>query len=240
LGRETNESISRVISYCANEYTLSLNERPKNMFITLEGIEGCGKTTQIKDLAAFFEDRGQPCVVTREPGGTDIGRQIRSILLNPSSKGIVPTAELLLYMADRAQHIDRLVKPCLADNKVVLCDRYFDATVVYQGYARGIDTGFICELHRLVLADFKPDITLLLDLEPRVGLARAWQELNSGNRSDNESRFEAETLSFHEKVRAGYLELARLEPERFRIIDASRDQMQVQDDIRKVLTEVLD
>ena len=209
------------------------------MFITLEGIEGCGKTTQIKHLTTFFEDRGQPCVVTREPGGTDIGREIRSILLSPSSKGIVPKAELLLYMADRAQHVARLVKPCLADDKVVLCDRYFDATVVYQGYARGIDTGFICELHRLILEDFKPDITLLLDLDPRIGLARAWQELNSGNRSGSESRFEEETISFHEKVRAGYLELARQEPERFRIIDASKDEMQVQADIRAALMEFL-
>ena len=209
------------------------------MFITLEGIEGCGKTTQINHLVTFFEDRGQPCVVTREPGGTAIGREIRSILLNPSSKGIVPKAELLLYMADRAQHIAGLVKPCLADNKVVLCDRYFDATVVYQGYARGIDTGFICELHRLVLEDFKPDITLLLDLDPRVGLARAWQELNSGNRSGNESRFEEEAIGFHEKVRTGYLEIARQEPERFRIIDASKEEMQVQADIRKVLSDFL-
>ena len=209
------------------------------MFITLEGIEGCGKTTQIKHLTTFFEDRGQPCVVTREPGGTDIGREIRSILLDPSSKGLVPKAELLLYIADRAQHIEKLVKPCLAANKVVLCDRYFDATVVYQGYARGIDTGFIRELHRLILEDFKPDITLLLDLEPRVGLARAWKELNSGNRSGNESRFEEEDLSFHEKVRAGYLELAGQEPERFRIIDASKAEDQVLKDIQNILTEFL-
>ena len=209
------------------------------MFITLEGIEGCGKTTQIKHLISFFEDRGQPCVVTREPGGTDIGKAIRSILLNPSSKGIVPRAELLLYMADRAQHIEELVKPCLEDNKVVLCDRYFDATVVYQGYARGIDTDFIFELHRIVMGDFKPDITLLLDLEPRIGLSRAWQELNSGKRSGSESRFEEEKISFHEKVRAGYLELAHQEPQRFRIIDASQDEMQVQADIRKVLSGFL-
>ena len=177
------------------------------MFITLEGIEGCGKTTQINHLRSFFENRGQACVVTREPGGTAIGQQIRSILLNPSSKDIVPKAELLLYMADRAQHIATVVKPSLAEDKVVLCDRYFDATVVYQGYARGLDTRFLCELHRQVLEDFKPDITLLLDLSPRIGLARAWKELNSGNRNGAESRFEEETLSFHEKVRAGYLRL---------------------------------
>jgi len=210
------------------------------MFITLEGIEGCGKTTQINLLSTFFDDRGQPCVVTREPGGTAIGKEIRSILLNPSSIDLVPKAELLLYMADRAQHITTLIKPFLAENKVVLCDRYFDATVVYQGYARGLDTRFICDLHRLVLEDFKPDITLLLDLSPRVGLARAWKQLNSGARSGSESRFEEETLDFHEKVRAGYLERARLEPERFRIVDASGDEKQVQEDIRKVLRAVLD
>ncbi|MEE4265840.1 MAG: dTMP kinase [Desulfobacteraceae bacterium] len=209
------------------------------MFITLEGIEGCGKTTQINHLSAFFEGRGQPCVVTREPGGTAIGKKIRSILLNPSSKDLVPTAELLLYMADRAQHIAALVKPCLAENKVVLCDRYFDATVVYQGFARGLETRFICELHRLILEDFKPDITLLLDLSPRIGLARAWEQLNSGARSGHESRFEEEALSFHEKVRTGYLDRARLEPERFRIIDASQDEKQVQADIREVLSQYL-
>jgi dTMP kinase len=209
------------------------------MFITLEGIEGCGKTTQINHLSTFFENRGQPCVVTREPGGTAIGKEIRSILLNPSSKDIVPKAELLLYMADRAQHIASLVKPCLAENKVVLCDRYFDATVVYQGFARGLDTRFIYELHRLILEDFKPDITLLLDLAPRIGLTRAWKQLDNGTRSGSESRFEEEALGFHKKVRAGYLELARREPERFRIIDASREESRVQEDIRDTLTEFL-
>jgi dTMP kinase len=206
------------------------------MFITLEGIEGCGKTTQINYLNSYFENRGRPCMVTREPGGTAIGKKIRSILLNPSSKDMVPKAELLLYMADRAQHIASLVKPCLAAGKVVLCDRYFDATVVYQGFARGLDTRFIRELHRLILEDFKPDITLLLDLSPRIGLARAWKQLDNGARSSIESRFEEEALSFHEKVRAGYLELARLEPERFRTIDASGDEKQVQKDIRAALS----
>ena len=210
------------------------------MFITLEGIEGCGKTTQMNHLSTFFENRGQPCVLTREPGGTAIGKEIRSILLNPSSKDMVPRAELLLYMADRAQHIASLVKPSLAENKVVLCDRYFDATVVYQGYARGLDTHFVYELHRLVLEDFRPDITLLLDLAPRIGLARAWKQLDKGTRSGSESRFEEETLSFHEKVRAGYLELARREPQRFRTIDASGDVLQVQEDIREVLRDYWD
>lgn len=206
------------------------------MFITLEGIEGSGKTTQMRQLSDHFKSRGQSCVVTREPGGTALGEKIRAILLDPASRELVPAAELLLYMADRAQHIYALVKPCLAEGKVVLCDRYFDATVVYQGFARGLDTGFICDLHRLVLENLKPDITFLLDLEPRVGLARAWKQLNTGTRSHAESRFEEETINFHEKVRAGYLELARRQPERIKIVDASRDETQVKRDILDVLS----
>jgi dTMP kinase len=152
---------------------------------------------------------------------------------------MVPAAELLLYMADRAQHIHSLIRPQLAEGNIVICDRYFDATVVYQGFARGLDVETISELHRIVFKDLKPDITLLLDLPPEIGLARAWQELDNGNRSGSESRFEEETISFHKKVRAGYLELARREPERFRIIDASRDRNEVQADIRKVLAKYI-
>jgi len=210
------------------------------MFITLEGIEGCGKTTQIRHLRSFFESRGRPSVVTREPGGTDIGKDIRSILLNPSSKDMVPKTELLLYMADRAQHLAAVVRPCLDRGEIVLCDRYFDATVVYQGVARGLEAQFVRDLHRLVLEDFKPDITLLLDLPPRIGLARAWKQLDNGDRSSTESRFEEETLGFHEKVRAGYLELARLEPQRFRTIDASGSETQVQEDIKRALIQFME
>jgi dTMP kinase len=206
------------------------------MFISLEGIEGCGKTTQLELLSTYLEEKGRSHVVTREPGGTAIGKKIRSILLDPASKELVPTAELLLYMADRAQHIDSLIIPHLAEGKIVLCDRYFDATVVYQGFARGLDAEFIRDLHRIILKDLKPDITLLLDLSPRIGLARAWQELDSGNRSDAESRFEEEAISFHEKVRAGYLELAKMEPGRFKIIEASRPIEAVQTDIQAELS----
>jgi len=205
------------------------------MFISLEGIEGCGKTTQIRLLSDYLANRGLPYVVTREPGGTAIGEKIRSILLDPASKGMFPIAELLLYMADRAQHIHQLIKPSLAAGKILLCDRYFDATVVYQGFARGLDIRFILDLYRMLFQDLKPDLTLLLDLPARIGLARAWQQLDSGSRCGTESRFEEEAISFHEKVRDGYLELARLEPERFRIIDASRAVDAVQSEILKVV-----
>ena len=209
------------------------------MFITLEGIEGSGKTTQIDYLVKYLEKQGRQCVTTREPGGTSIGGKIRAILLDPESNDLDPTAELLLYMADRAQHINSVIKPAVADGKTVICDRYFDATVVYQGFARELDVDVIRQLHALLFNDLKPDLTFLLDLEPREGLSRAWKQLNDGQRAGGESRFEEETLAFHEKVRAGYLELARLEPDRFCIIDATRDVRQVRDDIYNVLTAFL-
>ena len=209
------------------------------MFITLEGIEGSGKTTQIWRLVDFFEDRGIECVATRQPGGTLIGENIRSILLDPANSALEPLAELLLYLADRAQHINELIRPALKNGKTVVCDRYFDATLVYQGFARGLSIELIRQLHQLLFDDLKPDVTLLLDLSPQVGLKRAWQQLNNGQRSGDESRFEAEAVAFHEKVRAGYLELARLEPERFRIIDAAQTQNQVFVAMRKIVSSFL-
>jgi len=209
------------------------------MFITLEGIEGSGKTTQIRRLVEFFEDQGIECVATRQPGGTLIGENIRSILLDPANRALAPLAELLLYMADRAQHIHELIRPALKNGKTVVCDRYFDATLVYQGFARGLSIELIGQLHQLLFDDLKPDVTLLLDLSPQAGLERAWQQLNNGQRSGDESRFEAEAVAFHEKVRDGYLELARLEPERFRIIDAAQTQNQVFAAMRKILSSFL-
>ena len=208
-------------------------------FITLEGIEGSGKTTQIARLVGYLEDRGVECVTTRQPGGTLIGENIRSILLDPANSALEPQAELLLYMADRAQHIHELIKPCLKAGKTVVCDRYFDATLVYQGFARGLNIELIRNLHRLLFDDLKPDVTLLLDLSPRLGLERAWEQLNTGQRSGQESRFEAEKIAFHEKVRAGYLELARLEPDRIRVIDAAPPPDHVFADISKIVSALI-
>jgi dTMP kinase len=209
------------------------------MFITLEGIEGSGKTSQIDRLAAFFNDRGMEWVTTRQPGGTAIGESIRSILLNPENDTLSPMTELLLYLADRAQHINEVIRPALAAGKTILCDRYFDATVVYQGFARGLSVELLLELHRILFDNLKPDVTLLLDLDPQQGLERAWQQLNSGQRAGGESRFEYEALAFHEKVRAGYLELAKREPQRFRIIDAGRSADHVFAEITKALAPFL-
>lgn len=209
------------------------------MFITLEGIEGSGKTTQIARLVGFLEDRGFECVNTRQPGGTLIGENIRSILLNPANRDLEPTAELLLYMADRAQHIHELIRPCLKAGKTVVCDRYFDATLAYQGFARGLSIELIRKLHHFLFGDLKPDITLLLDLPPRIGLERAWEQLNSGRRSGQESRFEVEKMTFHAKVRAGYLELARLEPDRIHVIDAAPPSDRVFADICKIVSALV-
>jgi len=205
------------------------------MFITLEGIEGSGKTTQVNNICRFLENKGHHCVFTREPGGTKIGRKIRSILLDPENKGMESMTELLLYFSDRVEHVNKLIEPSLAEGKTVICDRYFDATLVYQGYARGLDIKLITRLHELVLEGLKPDLTLLLDLSPETGLSRAWKQIGNGSRSGDETRFEKEALSFHEKIRAGYLELSRLEPQRFRVIDASQKRNRVQMDIEKVL-----
>ena len=205
------------------------------MFITLEGIEGSGKSTQILHIFNFLNQLGLKCVMTREPGGTRIGGKIRSILLDPESAAMNPAAELLLYTADRVQHIQEIILPAIEGGGIVICDRYFDATLAYQGIARGLDMALILDLHQLICRNLKPDLTFLLDLSPKTGLQRAWHQLESGSRKDTESRFEKETLAFHERVRAGYLAIAGKEPERFRIIDASQSQERVQAQILRVL-----
>ncbi|MBW1899014.1 MAG: dTMP kinase [Deltaproteobacteria bacterium] len=210
------------------------------MFITLEGIEGSGKTTQVNNIIRFFEKRGDDCIVTREPGGTEIGKQIRTILLNPGNRNLFPLTELLLYAADRAQHIKEKIIPELSSGKTVICDRFFDATTIYQGFARGLDMKLIQNLHHIVLDDLKPDLTILFDLPVKTGLTRAWKQIDEGSRSNAETRFEKEALAFHEKVRSGYLELAGQEPDRIRIIDASKKKKKVSEEILAILTHELE
>jgi dTMP kinase len=205
------------------------------MFITLEGIEGSGKTSQVQSIEGWLSAAGHDCLTTREPGGTPIGGQIRSVLLNPENGNLAPTAELLLYMADRAQHLETVVRPALAMGKVVICDRFFDATLVYQGYARGLDTALIRQLHQLACGGMTPHLTLLLDLAPEAGLARAWRRIDADSAHAKESRFETEALAFHQRVRDGYLLLARREPQRFAIIDAAGDRKAVWRQIESVL-----
>lgn len=201
------------------------------MLITLEGIEGSGKTTQMVHIETYLAARGIDCTITREPGGTAIGAKIRAVLLDPANHDMDPLAELMLYMADRAQHISQVIRPALNAGKVVLCDRFFDATIVYQGLARGLSPKLIEEFHMMAFNGLKPDLTLLLDLPPEMGLARAWSQINNGDRVANESRFEEERLEFHNRVRSGYLALAKKDPQRFRIIDAAKNEAQVKTEI---------
>jgi dTMP kinase len=200
-------------------------------FITLEGIEGSGKTTQTMNIIAFLQKRGVDCISTREPGGTRIGEKIRSILLDPGNGGIDPTAELLLYAAARADHIQKVIRPALAVGKVVVCDRYFDATLAYQCFGRGLDISMVRSLHALAIQELEPDITFLLDLPADQGLGRAREQIKNGSRAELETRFEKEDMLFHEKVRAGYLQIATVETDRVRIIGARQDGDQVRDDI---------
>lgn len=201
------------------------------MFITFEGIEGSGKSTQAKRLVDHFQRNGHDCVLTREPGATSIGIKIRAVLLDPDSRDLVPDAELLLYLADRVQHLQTLILPALAQGKSVVSDRYADATLVYQGYARGIDPSRILDLHRSLCRGLDPDLTFLLDLPVEAGLARAMNALQQGAREQKESRFEQEHLEFHRRVRNGYLTLAKAHPDRIRIIDA----LQSTEDIHRII-----
>lgn len=196
------------------------------LFVTFEGGEGVGKTTQIAKLAQAFERAGRKVVVTREPGGSQIANRIRSILLDPKNEGLVPLAELFLYEASRAQHVADVILPSLRAGKVVICDRFTDSSVVYQGVARGLKAELVDKLNAMASGGLTPDLTFVLDLDPRIGLARV------GARGILD-RLEKETFGFHKAVREGFRRLARRESRRCRVIDASRSR----DDIHSRILE---
>ncbi|HKB07203.1 MAG TPA: dTMP kinase [Candidatus Polarisedimenticolia bacterium] len=202
-------------------------------FITFEGIEGSGKTTQIQMLSNHLEEREVDHLLTREPGGTPIGDQIRRLVLDPGNADMTPVCDLLLYAAARAQHIEQVIRPALEVGRLVLCDRFKDATFAYQGYGRGVRLDLIDALHGLETLALRPDLTLLFDLDASVALVRA-RDRDTGPAHD-QTRFEQQDLDFHERVRAGYLELAQQEPERFAVIDARGAVDEVQ---RRVLAVI--
>jgi len=210
----------------------------KGTFITFEGTEGSGKSTQIVLLANFLKSRGMRVVLTREPGGTPIGDQVRKILLDPAHTALDPKAELLLYAASRAQHLHEVILPALASGTIVLCDRFSDATLAYQGYGRGLDIEMIRALDRIVCAGTRPDLTFLFDIDAALGIARAHGR-NTSCGLETEARFENEALAFHERVRQGYRTLARQEPDRIRMVDASPAQEAVEMNVRAIIDEVL-
>jgi len=193
-----------------------------SLFITFEGIEGCGKTTQIGLLTSFLKNIHRPFLLTREPGGTEVGEQIRQILLYSENVGIEPMAELYLYAAARVQHLRQVISPALRDGKIVICDRFADATLAYQGYGRGLDLAWIEEIHARTMENVKPDLTFLLDLPVQEGLRRALKRMEK--HPIKEDRFEKEALDFHQRVREGYLMLARKEPQRIIVLDGMKDE----------------
>ena len=204
----------------------------KNLFITLEGIEGAGKSTVIDFIENFITSSGYDVVKTREPGGTAIGEQIREILLNKYNDKLTDDTELLLIFAARAQHLSEIILPNLTSNKIVLCDRFIDASYAYQGAGRGIEQSKINLLENWVMPDIKPDLTFLLDLDPKIAFERT-------NKRSDADRFESEDIHFFEKIRQYYLERAENEPERFRVINSELSLEDVQEQIKNILKDMV-
>lgn len=201
-------------------------------FITVEGVEGAGKSTLITALREHLEESGREVMVTREPGGTRLGEALREVLLDNHQREMVPEAELLLMFAARVQHVRETIRPALAAGTWVICDRFTDATYAYQGYGRGMPADHIRYLEEWLQEDLRPDLTVLLDLPVATGLART-------DGRGGPDRFEAEADDFFERVRQGYLEMARAEPERFRLVDATRTREAVREQAGQVLDEYL-
>jgi dTMP kinase len=198
-------------------------------FVSFEGIEGCGKTTQIGLLSEYLTRNSIPHSVTREPGGTAVGEGIRKILLHSETIHLTVAAELLLFYASRSQNIAEKIEPALKRGEVVICDRFYHASMAYQGFGRGIPVDFIEKLTDLVCGDRRPEVTILLDIDPETGLGRARRRNHASDK--DEGRFEMEDVAFYTRVRNGYLELARRDPARIRLIAADRSIAEVHRDV---------
>jgi dTMP kinase len=209
------------------------------LFITFEGIEGCGKTTQVKRFIKYLNKNGISSINTLEPGGTDIGQGIRRILLDTNNTNLFPLTELILYAADRAQHVNEVIKPALDQGKWVICDRYLDATIAYQGFGRGLDLEIINILNKKATGGLLPDVTILMDCEEDVGIKRAL-ERNKESSQEDQGRFEKEKMEFHHRVRQGYLTLADKNKGRYIVIDAAKTVDEVEKDIIRALKQHVD
>ncbi|MDR0816196.1 MAG: dTMP kinase [Desulfovibrio sp.] len=192
------------------------------MFISFEGIDGSGKSTVIRMVAEYLQHSGYNPLLTREPGGCTLGHSLRPILLNARTSGLSEQAELYLFLADRAQHVREVIRPALKAGQIVLCDRYTDSTLAYQGYGRGINPEHLRRINEMATGGLLPDLTLLLDLPVHCGLTRAGQRNLEDGTVLSEGRFDAESQAFHERVRQGYLTLAAEESSRFTIIDTAQ------------------
>ncbi len=204
-------------------------------FITFEGPEGSGKSTQARLLAEWLRDRGVDVLLTREPGGTPVGDRIRSILLDPRLDHLSPEAEVLLFSASRAQHVRTLIRPALEAGRVVICDRYADSTYAYQGYGRGLPLEDLQAITRFATGGLKPDLTLLIDVPVEIGLRRK----RGGSGKDDWNRMEQERLAYHRRVREGYLKLAEQEPQRWVVLDGRTPLHELQEHIRALITQRL-
>jgi dTMP kinase len=208
-------------------------------FISFEGGDGSGKTTHLRLLESYLLSKGHLCLCTREPGGTPLGKMIRRVLLEAGEEEIFSPTELFLYLADRAQHVREVVQPALEGGKLVLCDRFTDSTLAYQGYGRGVDLKILRHLNQLASGGISPDLTLLLDCPVEVGLSRTANRVFGQGSKEREDRFEREQLDFHERVRRGFLELACAEPSRIHVLDAARPVEEIQQKIRDLIDERL-
>jgi dTMP kinase len=211
--------------------------RPHGHFITLEGIDGVGKSTQLRLLASHLGEDGYRVCVTREPGGTTIGEQIRKVLLASHNTKLAALSELVLMYAARAQHLEEVIRPALAQGDVVLSDRFNDASFAYQGYGRKLSTGAVRALDRIICGPTQPDLTLLLDMPPRVALQRA--NTRESRIKSKQRRFETAGLEFQERVRRGYLTIARRQPKRVKVVNANRSTQEVQREIRQIVDSFL-
>ncbi len=201
------------------------------MLITFEGIEGSGKSTQVELLNDYLVSKGHSVVRTREPGGSLFGEALRKVLLQ-QDMNIFPLSELLVFMAMRAQHVEQVILPALQERKIVLCDRFVDATYAYQGYGRSIDLGIIETLNRLVTKGIRPNLTILLDVDVETGLTRKAAHATM-------DRFEKEALSFHQKIKDAYVKLSQEDPKRFFVVDGKREQSAIQETIRQKVEKLI-
>lgn len=197
----------------------------RGIFITFEGGEGCGKSTQAKLLYKFLKKEGYKVILTKEPGGTKISDEIRKILLNPKNEEMKPNTEILLYFASRAQHIEEVIKPYLKKNYIVLSDRFSDSTMAYQGMGRGINFKIIEIINNFATGGVKPDLTFVFDISPEVALKRL----------KNKNRIDKESLNFHKKVREGFLKIAKLDKKRIKVINAEKKISEIHQEIQKII-----
>jgi dTMP kinase len=211
----------------------------KGRLISFEGLDGAGKTTQMDLLEQWLQSRGVPYVRTREPGGTALGVEIRHLLLNRPELAITPLAEAFLFQADRAQHFATLVLPALREGKLVISDRCFDASIAYQGYARGVGVELVEQLSMLATQGYKPDLTILLDLDPSEVHRRTTLGNDQSGKREERTRFDAEAEEFHKRVQEGFRALARAHPERIKVIDATHSPREIHEEIVALVEPLL-